>query len=186
MLHYFAEYYTNLQCVTLLCRVLHYFAGCCTTLLGATYSAGCYTPLCWLSTLLCLSVTTLYFAGCYTALLCWGTCFIIIFSQKKIRIVSYSIISQLIPLLLCYLQGGAVIRAARRMAEKVGYDQETGLHLEAAPPTPRKELHVLQDGTYNQVNGLLSMMHHGYRIKNISQKGVGHRKYGPPLSRFIL
>ncbi len=66
------------------------------------------------------------------------------------------------------------------MAEKVGYDQETGLHLEAAPPTPRKELHVLQDGTYNQVNGLLSMMHHGYRIKNISQKGVGHRKSGPP------
>ncbi len=46
VLHYFAEYYTNLQGVTLLCRVLHYFAGCCTTLLGATYSAGCYTPLC--------------------------------------------------------------------------------------------------------------------------------------------
>ena len=30
-------------------------------------------------------------------------------------------------------QGGTVIRAARRMVERVGYDPDTGLHLEREP-----------------------------------------------------
>lgn len=43
------------------------------------------------------------------------------------------------------LQGGAVIRAAKRMAEKIGYDPETGLHSTRAP-SPKKEPFIIDDG----------------------------------------
>ena len=46
-----------------------------------------------------------------------------------------------------YIQGGSVIRFARRTAERVGYDPETGLHLEEAPET-KKEPVILEDCMY--------------------------------------
>ena len=42
-------------------------------------------------------------------------------------------------------QGGAVIRAARRMAERVGYDPETGLHSGDVPQIEDSQM-IIQDG----------------------------------------
>ena len=47
--------------------------------------------------------------------------------------------------LLCNLQGGAIIRSARRTAERVGYDPDTGLHLPEAPQEQKKEPVILED-----------------------------------------
>ena len=43
-------------------------------------------------------------------------------------------------------QGGTIIRAARRMAEKVGYDPETGRHLDEAPQYKQEDPASLEDG----------------------------------------
>ena len=43
-------------------------------------------------------------------------------------------------------QGGTIIRAARRMAEKVGYDLETGRHLDEAPQFKQEDPTLLEDG----------------------------------------
>ncbi|XP_013401119.1 peregrin-like isoform X1 [Lingula anatina] len=43
-------------------------------------------------------------------------------------------------------QGGALIRAAQRMAERVGYDPETGLHLPHRPKLEEKEPVIVEDG----------------------------------------
>ena len=43
------------------------------------------------------------------------------------------------------LQGGAIMRAAKRMAARVGYDPDTGLHL-AETPQVEEEPMILEDG----------------------------------------
>lgn len=43
------------------------------------------------------------------------------------------------------LQGGAIIRATRRMAERVGYDPDTGLHLAEPPQNCRNDPVILED-----------------------------------------
>ena len=43
-------------------------------------------------------------------------------------------------------QGGTIIRAARRMADKVGYDPETGRHLDQAPQYKQEDVSSLEDG----------------------------------------
>ncbi|XP_064607465.1 peregrin-like isoform X2 [Liolophura sinensis] len=42
-------------------------------------------------------------------------------------------------------QGGAIIRATRRMAERVGYDPDTGLHLTEPPQNCRNDPVILED-----------------------------------------
>jgi len=43
------------------------------------------------------------------------------------------------------LQGGAIIRQARRTAERVGYDPDTGLHLPEPPADQQREPVILED-----------------------------------------
>ena len=49
-----------------------------------------------------------------------------------------------------------MVRAAKRMFERVGYDPQTGLHLEA-PPTPKKETLVLEDGKLSIITAIFSL-----------------------------
>ena len=55
-------------------------------------------------------------------------------------------------LLLCHNifpnQGGSIIRAARRMADYVGFDPETGL-LTPEKPKAEKDPFILEDGKKN-------------------------------------
>ena len=58
--------------------------------------------------------------------------------------------NQLLTLFIVFavFQGGTIIRAARRMAEKVGFDPETGRHLEEAPQYKQEDPASLEDGEY--------------------------------------
>ena len=45
------------------------------------------------------------------------------------------------------LQGGAVLRAARRMYDRSGFDPETGMHMAEQPPMELVEpINALEDG----------------------------------------
>ena len=66
----------------------------------------------------------------------------------------------------CYviLQGGAIIRSARRTAERVGYDPDTGLHLPEAPQEQKKEPVILEDCKWKK--NLISQAYNGL-IQNL-------------------
>ena len=50
---------------------------------------------------------------------------------------------------LFYMQGGAIIRQARRIAERAGYTPDTGLHTEKAPENKGNDNMKLDDSKYS-------------------------------------
>ena len=46
---------------------------------------------------------------------------------------------------LFHMQGGAIIRQARRIAERAGYTPDTGLHTEKAPENKGNDYMKLDD-----------------------------------------